>query len=197
MRLLLIPILIFSLSGCVSGIIGGALLTSGIFADILNDRRNNDIRNLDNELTKKINEYINNDNLLSTQASLDILVYNQIVLITGQTSNANLIQRTINILRPIANIKKIHNYINIGHLLSSGVNINDKLINDNINSTLIKKLGFNSKLVQNITANDGVVYLMGLLTTEEQQNITNIVRKVSGVQRVIPAFQKVRLIPEF
>lgn len=126
---------------------------------------------------------------LSTTTSRIIVVsYNGIVLVTGQTPNAALKELAGKAAQSVPSAKKIHNELQITTPTTGMVRSNDGLLTANIKTRMLSYNDVPASKVKVVTEN-GVVYLLGILSRAEANRATAVVQEVSGVQKIVRLFE--------
>ena len=85
-------------------------------------------------------------------------------------------------------VRKVHNELQIGLPVSALVRSNDALLTTRIKTQMLADNTIPGSKIKVITEN-GVVYLMGLITRQEGIRATNLTQSVSGVQKIVKLFQ--------
>jgi osmotically-inducible protein OsmY len=126
------------------------------------------------------------------QASrISITSYNYWVLLTGQADNAEVSRRFAEIVSRIPKVAKVYNEVQVGPRISLAQESEDALITSRAKVAIGGGMGikgFDATRVKIVTEN-GVVYLMGLVTREEADATTEVVRRLPGVVRVVKMFE--------
>lgn len=117
-------------------------------------------------------------------AHFSIVSYNRIVLIVGQVPSQDLLERATRIGEKIRMVRKVHNEMTVGKPTSLATRVNDSWITAKIKAHMLATKDFPASKVQVITE-DGVVYLMGLLTESDANWAVDIVRQVYGVKKIV------------
>ena len=178
------------LQGCAGAIIGGATATS---IAVVHDRRSAGTVIDDRSLAWEIQEAIANDEALYSEGNVNVTVYNKTILLTGETPTETLKSRAQSLAEQIAPDKKIFNEIALigpSSLLSRS--------EDTYITTKVKLALFNVDIAHfdptrvKVITEDNTVFLMGLLTPQEADAVTEQVRTVGGVQKVIRLFEYIQ-----
>ncbi len=187
MRIIFAPLLtclLLSLHGC------GSLLSSmqvGSIEDPPNKRTLGRIIEDDNIETKvEVNIHASND--AYDTAHLVVVSYNGYVLLAGQVSDKVLKARATAVVRKVQNVRRIYNELEIGPPTSGLTRGKDSWITSKIKSVLLTSDDIESSQVKVVTEN-GVVYLMGLVTQKEATHVKEMAADVSGVSKVVSLFQ--------
>jgi osmotically-inducible protein OsmY len=111
-------------------------------------------------------------------------VYNHEVLLTGQATS--LIQR-FKIVRTAKNfdsVQKVYDYVNTSSKYVS-TSSEDTYITSKVKTSLFSSGDVNSNDVKIVTEK-GVVYILGLISKSQLENMINITKSVDGVKKVVP-----------
>ncbi|UUY08779.1 BON domain-containing protein [Pseudomonas sp. J452] len=127
-------------------------------------------------------------NLSSPTSHVVVTSYNGVILLAGQTPSTELKDKAAQAARSIQGVTKVHNELQILKPTSALVRSNDALMTSKIKTLMLAESTVPSTKVKVITEN-GIVYLMGLVTRAEGASATNVVAGVAGVQKVIKLFQ--------
>ena len=121
-------------------------------------------------------------------AHLVIQSYNGTVLVAGQVADAALRQVANEVIRDIRDVRRIYNELAVAAPSSAMTRASDKWVASKVKAALLagrRTPGRRTKVV----AENGVVYLLGLVTEEEADRIATEASAVSGVQRVVRLFE--------
>jgi osmotically-inducible protein OsmY len=128
------------------------------------------------------------------QASrISITSYNYAVLLTGQADSNAVRRQFAEIVSRIPKVRKVFNEISIGAPISLAQQSTDALISSRAKIAIGGGRGvegFDATRVKIVTE-DGVVYLMGLVTPEEGNTAAEVVRRLPGVVRVVKLFEQI------
>jgi osmotically-inducible protein OsmY len=127
-------------------------------------------------------------NLSSPTSHVVVTSYNGVILLAGQTPSTELKEKAAQAARNVQGVTKVHNELQILKPTSALVRSNDALMTSKIKTLMLADSTVPSTKVKVITEN-GIVYLMGLVTRAEGASATNVVAGVAGVQKVIKLFQ--------
>ncbi|RLA18537.1 MAG: BON domain-containing protein [Gammaproteobacteria bacterium] len=182
-----ILVIITLLSGCTAAIIGGAAVGVSTF----HDRRSTGTILDDQTIELKALTQIFNNERISDNTHINVTAYNGVVLLTGEAPSEVLRSKVISLIRPVSKVRKIHNEIRLAAPSTMMARSNDSYITSKAKVALFKIRGmrdFDPSRVKVVTE-DGTVYLMGLLWHVESQPVTETIRRVKGVQRVVTLFE--------
>ncbi len=184
-KFLLLLCLSLALQGCIF-VVGAAAGAAGVA--IVYDHRKIEKLMIDENIVKAANAQIKANEQLRFKSHIDVNCFNQIVLLTGEALSPELRTLAFNIVQTVPNIKKIYNQIAIKGPTSSLTQASDSWITTKIKTQMLATKGLQSSNIKVVTEN-GVVYLMGLVSLDQANISVNIARRVSGVQRVMKVFQ--------
>ncbi|MEM6483673.1 MAG: BON domain-containing protein [Pseudomonadota bacterium] len=121
-------------------------------------------------------------------AHLVVQSYNGYVLVAGQVPTETLRQKTNDVVRKIRDVRRIYNELEVAAASSAITRAADKWIASKVKTFLLTGRRTPGLRVKVVTEN-GVVFLLGLVTREEAERIANSAANVSGVQRVVRLFE--------
>ncbi|MDO4642087.1 MAG: BON domain-containing protein [Neisseria sp.] len=188
--LLLAAVLTSGLSGCVAALVGGAAVgaESGL------DRRSTGAQADDQVMELRIRNtalsYLQNNNQTTGYTPrISVVSYNRHVLLLGQVAGEQEKQFVEQIARSEQSVQAVYNYIDVA---SPGRTFGDVSADTwgttKVRTTLLGIQGVYPGRVKIVTYN-GVTYVMGILTPEEQAAVTQKVSTTSGVQKVVTLYQ--------
>lgn len=141
--------------------------------DLIETRAKANIRHADPELKK---------------ANIDVTAFNGIVLLTGQVPTEALRQLAEDATATLSKVRKIYNEITVAGRLSFFARRNDGFLTFKVDAKMMANDHVDSSHVEVITEN-GIVYLMGMVSREEADAATNVAQSVSGVQKIVKVFE--------
>ncbi len=179
-----IVLITLSLQGCffVAGAAAGAAAVTVVY-----DHRKLENILMDNNITHTATNKIN-ANPGFKGSHIEISCFNEVVLLTGQTSTPELRQEAEEIVHSIPNVNRIYNQITIKAPTSSMTRASDSWITAKIKTQLLATKGMQSGTIK-VTTENGTVYLMGIVSKEQADTAATIASQVTGVQRVMKIFQ--------
>jgi osmotically-inducible protein OsmY len=121
-------------------------------------------------------------------ANISVTSFDGIVLITGQVSSADLIPIATAQVEPLRNVRKVHNELTVAGETSLLSRTNDSWLTTKVKSALSASESSDASRIKVVTEN-GVVYLMGLLTRVEADAAVDLARGVKGVQKIVKVFE--------
>jgi osmotically-inducible protein OsmY len=126
--------------------------------------------------------------LTSPASRIVVTSYNGVVLLAGQTPRSDLKAMAEQAARKVNNVSKVHNELQVQQPTSLLVRSNDSLLTTRIKSQMLADAAVPGSRIKVITEN-GIVYMLGLVTRAEAAQATNLVQSVSGVQKIVRLFQ--------
>ena len=186
-KTLILSTIIISLfsTGCapmlVAGVAGSAMLY---------DTRSLATIYQDEEITHQVMGNLKKSEELAG-SQLDVATLNHTVLLVGRTESKNLKSLAYQIATKTENVAHVYNQISVGDNLSPLAVSKDAWITTKAKSSLLAELGAVSSQIKVLTEG-GNVYLMGMVTKQRSEIATEIVSKISGVNKVVKLFHIVK-----
>ena len=187
MRNIIITLLTWStvsLSGCGSFL---ATMQADPIEDHPTDRTFGQVIEDDNIETKAIVN-IHAANKAFHDSNLVAVSYNGYLLLAGQVSNEALKSEATTVARKIHGVRRIYNELEIAAPSSGMTRTSDTWITTKVKSWLLGSSDIEGTGVKIVTEN-GVVYLLGLVTRKEAKRISDEAAGIGGVQRVVQLFE--------
>ena len=122
--------------------------------------------------------------------NVSIFSYNGYVLLAGQVGTEALKTSATKIVGKIHGVRRIYNELEVAAPSSAMTRSSDTWITAKVKSLLLGRSDTEGSRVKVVTEN-GVVYLMGLVTRAEAERISEAAAGVSGVQKVVRLFELV------
>ena len=119
---------------------------------------------------------------------INITSFNGVVLITGQVATENSRMEVEQIVSQVRKIRRIHNELTITSPTSTLTRASDTWITAKIKANMIGDDQVDATQVKVVTEN-GVVYLMGLVSRLQGENAIRVVRGVNGIQKIVKIFE--------
>jgi osmotically-inducible protein OsmY len=142
----------------------------------------------DEKLERMAIDALYNNRDLWKNSEIEIVSFNKILLLIGQTPTNSLKQKAESLVNSIQGIDKIYNEIRVAAPASSLTYLSDVSLTSKVKTALFSEDDLDSTKVKVVTE-DGEVFLLGLVNQREADKAIDITRNVSGVKRVIQAFQ--------
>ena len=125
---------------------------------------------------------------LDKNSHIVVTSYNGVVLLAGQTPRADLKTLAEQAASEVQRVKKVHNEIQVLAPSSLLARNNDAWLTTKIKTQMLADSAIPGSRIKVVTEN-GIVYLLGLLTQAEATRATNLVQGVSGVQKIVKLFE--------
>ncbi|MFC2506940.1 MAG: BON domain-containing protein [Kingella sp. (in: b-proteobacteria)] len=177
-----------TLNGCAALVIGGAAVGANSLANHRSTGAQTDDEVMElrikNNAMRSIRQYNSN-----SEASMSVVSYNRKILLVGQVQNESEKQLVEQVARSEKNAESVYNYIQVAPVKRTLANVNyDTWITSKVRSRLLTIKGVYAGQVKVVTYNS-VVYVMGLLTPEQQNAVVERIRTTVGVQQVVTLFE--------
>lgn len=125
---------------------------------------------------------------LDKNSHIVVTSFNGIVLLAGQTPRADLKSLAEQTAGQVQRVKKVHNELQVLPPSSLLARNNDAWLTTKIKAQMLTDSNIPGSRIKVVTEN-GIVYLLGLLTQHEANQATNLVQGVSGVQKIVKLFE--------
>ncbi len=181
----LIIALIACLTGCYSAIFVAGATAGG---SVVYDKRDFHTMIQDKNIAQNAQAKINSDKELHGNAHISVATFNGIVLLIGQARTAEQAQLAEQIVSTIPGIRRIYNEVNVSKSTRFTRRVDDTWITTKVKTAMIKTGGLHSTEIKVVTEN-GVVYLLGLVSRTQGNLAADAARRVAGVQKVVKVFE--------
>lgn len=122
-------------------------------------------------------------------ATFNVNSHNGIVLLVGQVQSEALKERATEIaVDTSSNIRRIHNELEVAERRSLIARGNDTWLATKVRTQLAANDDITGGRIR-VVANNGQVFLMGIVPRDEGDRATRLTRNVGGVTRVITVFE--------
>ncbi len=186
LRLLSLGLITMVLQGCVAAAAGGA--ATG--AAMVTDRRTAGTILDDKAIEIKALHNISQNKPLFKQSHIAATSYDNVLLLVGQTPTEEFKREAFEAVSSIPKVRRVHNELTIAEPTSLATRSRDSWITTQIKAKLVGSKEVSATRIKVVTE-DGVVYLMGLVTREEEEVATEIARAIDGVDKVIQIFEHI------
>lgn len=126
--------------------------------------------------------------LVAPTSRIVVTAYNGVILLAGQTPRPELRDQAEQAARMVVGVKKVHNELQVQQPATALARSNDSLLTTRIKTSMLLNSRVPSSHIKVVTEN-GIVYLMGIVTREQASQATAVAQNVSGVQRIVRLFQ--------
>lgn len=184
--LLVVSILLsWSISGCVPlAFVAGSSAGGAIVSDKRSMKTMIQDRDMVNEALKKISA----NPELRQETHIVIAGFNHVMLMVGQAPTEELRAKAHHVANTVSNVKRIYNQVTIQSPISTSAQAEDSWITTKVKSAMLVEKGLHSGQIKVVTE-DGVVYLMGIVTPKQADLAANAASRVSGVVKVVKLFE--------
>ncbi|MER2513392.1 MAG: BON domain-containing protein [Nitrosomonas ureae] len=159
---------------------------SGSNSYISEDRRTSGIFIEDEGIELKTSRRIHQQ--FGNSVHINVTSYNRIVLLTGEAPTEAVKTDIERLVMGVDNVRRIHNEIAIAANTALSSRSSDTLLTSKVKARFLAERKFQINHVKIVTEN-GVVYLLGMVTREEGDNAAQIASLTSGVRKVVKAFE--------
>ena len=176
----------YLMQGCAPVIIGG--VATG--AAVVHDRRSVGTVVEDQEIFLRCLQVREEHPDIQANSKINITTYNMQVLLTGQAVSDDVSGRFADLVAQIPRVRKVYNEVVAAAESTWTESSADAYLTSKVKLSLFNLglPGFDPTRVK-VTSSQGAVYLMGLLTSQEADVVTDKVRFLSGVKRVVRLFE--------
>ncbi len=119
---------------------------------------------------------------------VNVTCFNRFALITGQVPDDATKQGVERIVGSISPIKGIANELHVGGLNDTGLRRSDSGVSGDVRTRFLEDKSFNRDHIK-VYTEEGVVYLMGIVTRAEADAASEIAATTRGVKKVVRVFE--------
>jgi osmotically-inducible protein OsmY len=177
--------LTLTLQGCIF-VVGAAAGAAAVA--VVYDHRTISNTLEDTNIANKISDQLHAVPELRHDSHYEVTVFNGVVLLTGETISPPGRQQADEIAKAVKGVARVYNQITIQGPTSSLTRTSDSWITTKLRTEMLATKNLKSSSIKVITEN-GVVYLMGIVTQTQGSIAVDIARKISGVQKVVKIFE--------
>jgi len=173
------------LAGCfpvvATGVVTGALSVS--------DRRTTGAQAEDQAIEiKAFNRF--RERFKSSQISLSVVSFNRIALVTGYVPDEATKAEAARLVSSIENVKNSLNEIVVGLPPSIRTYGSDTILTTRVKASMLEAKDLQAQVIK-VYTESSTVFLMGIVTEREANRAADIASRVSGVRRVVRAFETI------
>jgi osmotically-inducible protein OsmY len=122
-------------------------------------------------------------------SNFSVISHNGVVLIVGQVESEALKSKATNIASQASSkIKRIHNELEVAGKTSLISRSNDSWVATKVRTLMLTNKEVPSDQIR-VIAENGAIYLMGIISQNEGDRAANLARNVSGVTKVVKVFE--------
>lgn len=185
---------LLGLAPLLQGCFPMAVVGAGAVAVSASDRRTLGAQAEDQEIEFRGGSRINDR--LGDKGHIDVTSYNRNVLLTGEAIDTASRAEAESIVRAVPNVRGVVNAIQISAPSSYTSRANDSYLTSKVKARFIDNGGKFAANHVKVVTEDGVVYLMGLVTHKEADAAVEIARTTGGVQKVVRVFEYIDAPPK-
>ena len=128
------------------------------------------------------------DKAMASQIHVNVTSFNGLVLLTGEAPGESLRTRITEIARVHPSVRAVQNEVALRAPSTLVARASDALVTGKVKLKLVQDNEINAAQVKVVTER-GIVYLMGILRQHEADRVTEIARRVDGVQSVVKVME--------
>lgn len=170
------------LSACAPLLVGGAVVTGMSASDRRTTGAQLEDERIETRGAARIREH------LGERVHINVTSYNRQLLLTGEVPSEQDKQLAEQVVARVENVRAIINELAVAGVSTLGQRSSDTLVTGRVKANLIDTRDLNSNAFKIVTER-GIVYLLGRVTAREADRATDIVRRTSGVQKVVRLFE--------
>ncbi|WP_444884047.1 BON domain-containing protein [Microbulbifer sp. PSTR4-B] len=121
-------------------------------------------------------------------SNIDVTSFNGVVLLTGQVPDQELRLLAGRTANQVQNVRQVYNETQVRGKVTFLASTSDAWLTTKVKTNLLAHKEIDGARIKVVTEN-GVVYLMGLLTPAEAERAADLTRSIGGVQKVVKAVE--------
>jgi osmotically-inducible protein OsmY len=171
------------LNGCVPAVVGGSAVA-------VHDRRTVGTIIDDQNIEYQVINKLYNSEDLGEESHIKVEAYEGVILLMGETDSEERRRKAAELAAQVDHVERVVNEIQVDESASLLGKANNAWLTTKVNTVLLKKNpvpGFDATRIKVVSSND-TVFLMGLVTRAEGDAVAEVVRNISGVERVVKVF---------
>jgi osmotically-inducible protein OsmY len=174
------------LQGCVPVVIGAGAAAG---YSSLEDRRTTGAQIEDESIEVRSSNRINDR--FGARVHVNVTSYNRIALLTGEVPDGQAREEAEKIVRAVPSVRDVTNDLQVAGISTLGSRANDSYITTKVRGRLLDTKRTKNVHIKVVTE-AAVVYLMGVVTEAEADEVVDIARNTGGVRKVVKAFEYCR-----
>ncbi len=175
---------VLTTTGCAPLIFGGAVVAGGTTVSSATDRRSTGAQVNDGILETRVRGEILRALGSDAKTHYSVTAYNGSVLLAGEIATAAMKAVAVDTARASLDVKRVLDEVAVMEPVSVGQRMSDSTLATKVRSNIIANQNVSINQLK-ITVERGIVYVMGLLTPEENRMVCEIAAKTSGVVKVV------------
>ncbi|MBF0751717.1 MULTISPECIES: division/outer membrane stress-associated lipid-binding lipoprotein [Pasteurellaceae] len=172
------------LQGCVAAVLGGAAAGT----KVATDPRTMGTQVDDETLEFKVENALDKDEQIKSEARVNAVSYNSRVLLIGQVPSESTKETATSLAKGVDGVTDVYNELRVSPKITIGQISKDSWITTQVKSKMLVDDRVKSTDVKVITEN-GEVFLLGNVTQAQADAAADIASKISGVQKVVKVFK--------
>jgi osmotically-inducible protein OsmY len=125
---------------------------------------------------------------LGEKVHVNVTSYNRQVLLTGEVATERDKQSVVSLVEKVENVKAVVNELSVMPPTNLSSRSNDLIVTGKIKASLVDSRDLFANAFKIVTERN-TVYVMGRVTQREANSATNVIRNVSGVNKVVRLFE--------
>ncbi|MDB4363452.1 BON domain-containing protein [Pseudomonadales bacterium] len=122
------------------------------------------------------------------QSQVNITSYNGVVLLSGNVPVGEMRESATATVQKIRKVRRVHNELNVSPPRSVGAKMNDSWLATKLRTRFLFDKNIESSRIK-VVANDGVIYLLGLVNHQEADAIVDAAKNTYGLQKIVRVFE--------
>lgn len=179
-------VLLAMLAPMLAGCFGAAVVGAGAGALVYADRRQAETIFTDEGIEIRAGNRIRER--FGDRVHVNVTSYNRTVLLTGEVPDVAAKAEVEKLVSSVPNVKALSNELQVAGITSLSSRSNDVVLTSKVKARFVDAGQFAANHVKVVTEN-GVVYLMGLVTQRESAAAVEIARTTGGVLKVVRVFE--------
>lgn len=171
-------------SGCAPLVVGGAAVATGATVSTLTDRRSAGAVVNDEVLEKRINWEISQALGKNIDSHITVTAYNGKVLLTGEVATEQGRQIAVQTAECSLDVASVINELAVMENAGIGQRLSDSSLATKVRSRLVTTENVYLSQMK-VVVERGVVYLMGIVTPQENELALKVASRVGGAAKVI------------
>lgn len=184
--LFLLALLFPFLPGCAALIAAGVVSGVGTGVAVSQDRRTGGIFVEDEGIEIKSERRIGEK--FGSHVHVNVTSFNRNVLLTGEVPSENVKREIGDLVKGVENVRNVTNEIAVAGVSSFMSRSNDALITSKVKGRFMDAGKFQVNHVKVVTEN-GVVFLLGMVSRKEAESAVEVASSTSGVKKVVKVFE--------
>ena len=121
-------------------------------------------------------------------AHLIVVSFNGLVLLVGEVESEELKTKAGEVVNTFKAVRSVHNELAVSGPISMVARSNDSWLTTKVKTKLIAHGAIDSERI-NVTTENSVVYLMGIVPREQAEYAVEVTQTVDGVTKIVKVFE--------